>query len=287
MKNLSTPFRTRLKNGGTLAYGLRIILSDGLTRLGYSSFGRSLTFDGVTFRPNNGVNPGANQSSINLNVGNSEAKIFFDDAEITEQQLLSGLLDNASVLWFIFDWQFPPTDLDATINQSALILMQGNFGKFSGDDLSVKGEILSIEDKLSQSNPIVTQPRCRNTLGDIRCGATVASFIGTVTNSGGATFNFTIGTINNASVTGECSNGRVEWISGSNAGSSAKISEHNDGEIILSQLPYRSIQPGDSFRAFQGCDKTTDDCLNRFNNILNYRGEPHLPGTNALIRGPR
>jgi len=287
MKNLSTAFRNRLRNGGTLAYGLRIILSDGVTTLGYSSFGRSLTFDGVTFRPNNGVNPAANQSSINLSVGNSEAKIFFDDAEITEQQVLSGILDNASVLWFVFDWQFPPTDLDAVTNQSALILMQGNFGKFTGDDLGFTGEILSIEDKLGQSNPIVTQPRCRNTLGDNRCGATVASFVGTVTTGSGATFDFTVGTPNSASDVGECSNGRVEWLSGLNAGSSAKISEHNDGEMILSQLPYRAVQPGDSFRAFQGCDKTTDDCLNRFNNILNFRGEPNIPGTNALIRGPR
>jgi len=33
-----------------------------------------------------------------------------------------------------------------------------------------------------------------------------------------------------------------------------------------------------------GCDKRFDTCRNRFNNAVNFRGFPHIPGNDFVIR---
>jgi uncharacterized phage protein (TIGR02218 family) len=44
-----------------------------------------------------------------------------------------------------------------------------------------------------------------------------------------------------------------------------------------------AIAIGDSYSAVAGCDKRFDTCVSRFNNALNFRGEPHVPGTDKLL----
>ena len=44
--------------------------------------------------------------------------------------------------------------------------------------------------------------------------------------------------------------------------------------------------PGDLVEIVQGCDKMLATCGGRFGNVLNFRGEPHLPGIDLLTRYP-
>ena len=44
-----------------------------------------------------------------------------------------------------------------------------------------------------------------------------------------------------------------------------------------------AIAIGDAFTAVAGCQKRHDvDCRDKFGNLLNFQGEPHLPGIDAL-----
>ncbi|MGO1304812.1 MAG: phage BR0599 family protein, partial [Sphingomonas parapaucimobilis] len=36
----------------------------------------------------------------------------------------------------------------------------------------------------------------------------------------------------------------------------------------------------------EGCDKRLETCLSRFGNVVNFRGEPFLPGIDLLTRYP-
>jgi uncharacterized phage protein (TIGR02218 family) len=38
---------------------------------------------------------------------------------------------------------------------------------------------------------------------------------------------------------------------------------------------------GDGVTLYPGCDKTIDTCKNKFNNNLNFQGEPHFAGQAA------
>jgi len=43
---------------------------------------------------------------------------------------------------------------------------------------------------------------------------------------------------------------------------------------------------GDAYSLIPGCDKLLTTCRDKFSNVDNFRGEPHLPGMDAILRGP-
>ena len=52
-------------------------------------------------------------------------------------------------------------------------------------------------------------------------------------------------------------------------------------------MPY-VVTAGDTFVVYAGCTKRyTEDCLTKFNNGLNFRGFPFLPGDDLLLKGPQ
>jgi len=45
-----------------------------------------------------------------------------------------------------------------------------------------------------------------------------------------------------------------------------------------------AIAAGDSFDITASCDKTFETCRDRFANAVNFRGFPHIPGQDTVIR---
>ncbi|HEU0222188.1 MAG TPA: phage BR0599 family protein [Paracoccaceae bacterium] len=50
--------------------------------------------------------------------------------------------------------------------------------------------------------------------------------------------------------------------------------------------PARPIEPGAGFVARAGCDKQFATCKAKFANALNFRGFPHMPGDDVVMRYP-
>ena len=48
----------------------------------------------------------------------------------------------------------------------------------------------------------------------------------------------------------------------------------------------RPIAVGDDFVVRAGCDKRLETCRDRFANVVNFRGFPHIPGQDTVIRYP-
>ena len=49
-------------------------------------------------------------------------------------------------------------------------------------------------------------------------------------------------------------------------------------------MPY-AIAIGDTYTGIAGCRKNfTDDCVTKFANGVNFRGEPHVPGNDQLAK---
>ncbi len=78
-------------------------------------------------------------------------------------------------------------------------------------------------------------------------------------------------------------NGVVIWLTGLNAGLSMEIKHYNIGYVELFQaMPYQ-INAGDTYTIKAGCDKQYQTCTGRFSNIVNFRGEPFIPGNDQLM----
>ncbi len=60
----------------------------------------------------------------------------------------------------------------------------------------------------------------------------------------------------------------------------------SDGIAVLTQLqaPARSIAAGDALTIRAGCEKRMETCGAKFANTANFRGFPHIPGQDAVLR---
>ena len=82
--------------------------------------------------------------------------------------------------------------------------------------------------------------------------------------------------------------GVLIWETGANAGRACEVRDWmqaTGGVGLFLPQPF-TIQIGDRFRVYPGCDKRFGTCTDRFDNALNFRGEPYLPGQDELMRYP-
>jgi uncharacterized phage protein (TIGR02218 family) len=80
------------------------------------------------------------------------------------------------------------------------------------------------------------------------------------------------------------SGGAIVIESGPNTGSVREIKSWVESGGLLEifiPMPFE-ITPGTKVKIYPGCDKRHTTCRTKFTNILNFRGEPFVPGTDAL-----
>lgn len=82
--------------------------------------------------------------------------------------------------------------------------------------------------------------------------------------------------------------GVIFWYTGLNAGRRMEIKDWTlIGSSIELYLPVsESVNISDVFSVNAGCDKKIETCRDKFNNVINFRGEPHLPGEDLFLERP-
>jgi len=68
-----------------------------------------------------------------------------------------------------------------------------------------------------------------------------------------------------------------------------EVKAHRNREGVrldLWQAMPHPIIAADTFMVTAGCDKRFATCHDRFNNIVNFRGFPHIPGNDFVMRYP-
>lgn len=82
--------------------------------------------------------------------------------------------------------------------------------------------------------------------------------------------------------------GAITFETGENQGRLIEIKEwvqENSRLTLFLPSPY-PVQVGDTARIYPGCDKRLETCIGIFNNILNFRGEPYIPGQDDILKYP-
>jgi hypothetical protein len=83
-------------------------------------------------------------------------------------------------------------------------------------------------------------------------------------------------------------NGLITFTSGALDGRSFEIKTW-DGTSFKMFLPLPvqpCASPADTFTVTPGCNHLTQDCANKFSNIVNFRGEPFIPGADLVLNYP-
>lgn len=103
-------------------------------------------------------------------------------------------------------------------------------------------------------------------------------------------FTFEIAVSDIRAVDGWFNGGAVIFETGDNAGRLIEVKDWEDnsfGGIVTLFLPAPyTVQIGDTLRIYPGCDKRLQTCITQFNNVLNFRGEPYIPGQDDILKYP-
>lgn len=281
MKILAPSLANHLKEESTnLATFWKITRQDGLVQ-GFTNYDQNLTIDGLTYKAATGFNATAFSQDNTLAVRNLDIESVLSSDGITEADLAGGKYDYARVDVFLCRWDIPPSSL--FLNPPEHILMvRGIIGEVSMSDRRYKAEVRSFAQLLQQKISTVTTKECRAVFGDSKCTKDLS----------GLTDNLTITavtdkrqfTVNSSRANGFYSLGQITLTSGSNSGIKAMVLSYSGGIIqLFESLPY-SLAIGNTLTAVAGCNKTIAACVS-FGNILNYQGEPHIPGEDKYFAG--
>lgn len=251
----------------------RVTRGDG-TVLGFTEHDRDLSFAGLTYRAASGFQTSDAETGSGLAVEASEIAGGFSSAAISEADLVAGRYDGARVEVFLVDWQHP---------ERRMLLRVGEIGEVTRAGDAFRAELRRLTHALDQVKGRIYGHRCDAVLGDARCGIDVA---GTGLRAEGEA----VAVIDERRVrvsglagfgTRFFRYGVLTFVDGANAGLSADIEDHRkDGGTVTLWLPMPlQVKPGDRFTIVTGCDKSFATCGQKFSNQINFRGFPHMPGS--------
>jgi len=268
----------------TVARAWTVERRDGVV-LGFTDHDRDLSFDGVVFRASTGLTAQALEQTTGLSVDNNEAVGALSDAAISERDILAGRYDDARVsLWWV-NW--------ADVSEREL-RFRGRLGEVVRAGGAFRAELRGLAEPLSRPQGRVYQAPCSAVLGDAACGVDLGQpglmrevALAEVGPDGER---FRVAPMPGAAP-GWFDKGRLEVLGGPAAGLSGLVKADRlraDGrEIVLWQRLGIDPRPGDLVRLVAGCDKRLETCRTRFDNLLNFRGFPHVPGEDWLMAVPR
>lgn len=274
MKLISDELKAHLaQEVTTLATCWKVTRRDGVV-LGFTDHDADLQLASVTYKAASGFTPTAMDSSAQLNVDNLDIEGLLDAESISEADVLAGKYDYAQVEVFRINYAEPA--------QGELPLNLGWIGQVRLEGKQFVAELRGLTQSLTGKIGSHYTPACRAQLGDAKCKIDLAAHtVTSAVSEGSGRHAFSDDT--RSEPDGTFAFGVVRFTSGANAGLSMEVKEFAGGLFTLVlPMPY-SIQDGDAYTASAGCDKRFETCVSRFNNALNFRGEPHVPGTDKLL----
>jgi uncharacterized phage protein (TIGR02218 family) len=281
MKSFPAPLQTHLESGTTtLAWCWRLPRNDGAV-FGFTDHDRPLTFDGTTFEPESGFTASEIRAGSDLSVDAQEAEGVLTSTTITETDILDGRWDNATVEIWRVNW---------ADTASRALLRRGAIGQVRRGRLHFVAEMRSLAHVLGQTIGRTFQASCDAVLGDARCGidlnAAAFKASGNVVSLSGDR-GFAVSGLTGFAE-GWFALGTLHWLTGANIGRKTEVLSHalsgSDVIITLLEAPVRPAEVGNTFDIFAGCDKRFETCQARFANAANFRGYPHIPGQDTIIR---
>ncbi|MDC9823830.1 DUF2163 domain-containing protein [Devosia sp. ZB163] len=284
MRALEAGFAAHIASGATtLATCWRIVRSDGLV-LGFTDHDVALAFGDTQYLPAHGLDGGERTGKLGASVDTTEvAGVLHSDA-ISEEDILLGRFDGAEVETWRVNWR--------DVNQRVL-LGRATIGEIVREDGVFRAELRSGQHAINQPKGRIYQALCDAELGDARCRVNLddqdyraeAAVVGVRDR-----FRIVIGGIEGFEP-GWFAFGVAAWGSGRREGLRDRVVTHErlGGVDVLGfgSAVGEWVDAADQLVLTAGCDRRFATCRERFGNVANFRGFPHIPGTDFVLRYPR
>ena len=278
MKVIPIALATHMAQGTTtLCHLLTIVRTDGYT-LAFTSHVEPLTIDDVVYESTPGLTISNLDFTSTLSVDNLELTILNDLSIITMPEVLGGIWRNAAFSIQRCNYK--------SVADGVETLANGTIGDLKIERGSVVVELRGLQQYLQQSVGNVTTKTCRARLGDSMCTVALLTYT-----FGGSVTSVTSQQVFRDSTKAQAADyfaeGVITFTSGPLTGFEQKIKAFEGGVFTLSLPMYQTIDVGTTFMVSAGCRKRlAEDCFTKFNNVLNFQGEPHLPGIDVITAQP-
>ncbi len=272
MRAVSEVFGARLRaEATTLALCLRIQRRDGVA-LGLTTHDRPLIVGGLTYDAAPGMQPSAISHGRAGEGHAMEITGALSEDGVREVDLIAGVYDQARATCLLIDWEAP--------DAGTMMLASGEIGAVTCGEGMFTAELRTALDQLEATVTERYSPTCRAALGDRRCRVDLAlrTRIAHVTAVAGRATS-----VDAAAAPEAYRYGRMRVICGPAAGLERAI-DGSSGNAITLRASVPGLSVGAQIELREGCDKRFATCRDRFGNIANFRGEPHVPGNDAMLR---
>lgn len=255
----------------------RLARQDGQV-LGFTDHDRDISFDGQDYEAASGMEPSQIESQNGLAPDNHEIMGALQSNRITEEDILARLYDNARIDHYVVNWSAP---------SQRVLLHRYLLSEIARSDGEFKAELKSLTAILDQTNMRRFERRCSADFGDARCGVDVnGSYTVSAEVDGYLARDKILVSGLQAYPDNWFAGGRLTFTSGANQGKSFEIVDQlaEPGSqtvsiLTLWEAPPHPIESGMTFTLQPGCDKLFSTCRQKYSNGENFRGFPHMPGT--------
>ena len=282
MRDVPIALQTKLDSGvTTLCRCWLITRNDGVCQ-GFTDHDEDVVLGAVSCRAGTGLIGSEATQNLGLAVDASELAGALADESLNEDDLAAGRYDAASVELWLTDWSEPAL---------RVLLAKGTLGEVKREGAAFVVELRGLSQRLAEDSGRLYTAGCSADLGDARCKVdlTDPAFRG----SGSvvavsATSSFTASGLD-AFDDGWFTAGKLTFTGGANVGLAVEVKTHRKADAVSFDLWQAMPQPiaaGDAFTVTAGCDKRFTTCHDKFNNVVNFRGFPHIPGNDFVVRYP-
>jgi uncharacterized phage protein (TIGR02218 family) len=281
LKTLPAGLQDHLDGGATtLCWCWKLTRRDGAVQ-GFTDHDHDLTFDGVTYGAVSGFTASEVQSTLGLAIDNLTLSGALSSDNLNEDDLASGLYDNAGIEIWRVNWAAP---------DMRVIMRKGNIGQVTRNGSAFQAELRGLAHVLNQPVGRAYGHLCDADLGDARCTLSLAALTQGATVALVSDARRFTATGLSAFADDYFTGGKLSFTSGANAGFAMEVKRHgisgSNVSFELWQSMSEPVAPGDAFTVSAGCDKQFSTCKTKFSNIANFRGFPYMPGNDAVVAGP-
>lgn len=263
----------------TLALCWKIVRTDNTTYY-FTDHDVDLAVDGDTYESAASGDPMAISNKLDLSVDNLDVDVMLDSSKISEDALREGRFDYAEIWVFMVNYE------DTTYK---IQLLHGTLGEVEIRDYYAKVEFRSLMQQVQQRIGRTYMQLCDcNAFADSRCGLTEATYTTSGTVSA-VTDSANFDTTDLTQDSDYYDYGKLTWTSGDNSGLISEVKNYELASDGMGSLELRvplpnDIQIGDTFDVVAGCDRQFSTCKDKFSNVNNFRGFPHIPGRDETLK---
>ena len=157
MRNLSPNLQSHLASGVTTLCRVFLLRLKDSRVFGFSDHDRSFLFDGVPTRPMQGADT---EQRAGFDADSGALRSVFD-VDLSREDILSGVLDGATLSEHRVNWSEPTQSVHITT---------GRIGQVTVTDTGFEADWLGLSTLLDRSTGRVVSRRCDAEYGDARCG---------------------------------------------------------------------------------------------------------------------